>query len=87
MGQARLREALNAGGPGTQKEKGPPVADGILTVTPDTAEALEWKSRRSAIDSAGTSSCYLEDEDGMSLTALASNNLPSTVLSLSLLVH
>lgn len=66
MGQARLREALNAGGPGTQKEKGPPVADGVLTVTPDTPEALEWKSRRSAIDSAGTSSSYLEDEEGMS---------------------
>ena len=64
MGQARLREALNAGGPSTQKEKGPPVADGILTVTPDTAEALEWKSRRSAIDSAGTSSSYLEDDEG-----------------------
>lgn len=63
MGQARLREALNAGGPGTQKEKGPPVADGVLTVTPDTPEALEWKSRRSAIDSAGTSSSYLEDEE------------------------
>lgn len=63
MGQARLREALNAGGPSTQKEKGPPVADGILTVTPDTAEALEWKSRRSAIDSAGTSSSYLEDDE------------------------
>ena len=66
MGQARLREALNAGGPGTQKEKGPPVADGVLTVTPDTPEALEWKSRRSAIDSAGTSSSYLEDEEGTS---------------------
>ncbi|KAL0034960.1 hypothetical protein WJX79_002641 [Trebouxia sp. C0005] len=63
MGQARLREALNAGGPSTQKEKGPPVADGILTVTPDTAEALEWESRRSAIDSAGTSSSYLEDDE------------------------
>ncbi len=67
MGQARLREALNAGGPSTQKEKGPPVADGILTVTPDTAEALEWKSRRSAIDSAGTSSSYLEDDEGAPL--------------------
>ena len=65
MGQARLREALQAGGPSTQKEKGPPVADGILTVTPDTPEALEWKSRRSAIDSAGTSSSFLEDSDGV----------------------
>ena len=85
MGQARLREALNAGGPGTQKEKGPPVADGILTVTPDTAEALEWKSRRSAIDSAGTSSSYLEDEDGMSVHASTKGS--RTVLRLSLPVH
>lgn len=62
MSQARLREALNAGGPGT-KEKGPPVADGILSVTPDTPEAVEWRTRRSAIDSAGASSSYLEDEE------------------------
>ena len=63
MAQARLREALNAGS-GSQKEKGPPVADGILSVTPDTQEALEWRSKRSIIDSAGTSSSYLEDESG-----------------------
>ncbi|KAK9834319.1 hypothetical protein WJX81_006825 [Elliptochloris bilobata] len=63
-GQARLREALQAGGPGSQKEKGPPVADGILTVTPDTPEAVEWRTRRSIIDSAGASSSYLEDESG-----------------------
>ncbi|KAK9815093.1 hypothetical protein WJX73_007356 [Symbiochloris irregularis] len=62
-GQARLREALNAGGPGP-KEKGPPVADGVLTVTPDTPEALEWRSRRSFMDSAGASSSYLEDDAG-----------------------
>ena len=63
-GQARLREALQAGGPGSQKEKGPPIADGILTVTPDTPEAVEWRTRRSIIDSAGASSSYLEDESG-----------------------
>ena len=63
MAQARLREALNAGGPGP-KEKGPPVADGILSVTPDTPEAVEWRSRRSIIDSAGASSSYLEDDTG-----------------------
>ncbi len=63
MAQARLREALNAGS-GSQKEKGPPVADGILSVTPDTQEALEWRSKRSIIDSAGTSSSYLEDDTG-----------------------
>ena len=63
MAQARLREALNAGS-GAQKEKGPPVADGILSVTPDTQEALEWRSKRSIIDSAGASSSYTEDESG-----------------------
>ena len=63
MAQARLREALNAGGPGT-KEKGPPVADGVLTETPDTPEALDWRSRRSFMDSAGASSTYLEDDAG-----------------------
>jgi len=68
-GQARLREALQAGGPGSQKEKGPPIADGILTVTPDTPEAVEWRSRRSVIDSAGASSSYLEDESGEGASA------------------
>lgn len=63
-GQARLREALNAGGPGSQKEKGPQPVDGILSVTPDTPEAVEWRTRRSIIDSAGASSSYLEDDDG-----------------------
>ncbi len=64
MAQARLREALNAGGPGSQKEKGPPSPDGILSVTPDTPEAVEWRTRQSIIDSAGASSSYLEDESG-----------------------
>lgn len=64
VAQARLREALNAGGPGT-KEKGPPVADGFLSVTPDTPEAIEFRSRQSVIDSVGaSSSSYLEDETG-----------------------
>lgn len=67
--QARLREALNAGAPG-QKDKGPPVADGILTVTPDTPEALEWRTRRSFMDSAGASSSYLEDDAGPSPSSL-----------------
>ena len=66
VAQARLREALTAGGPGT-KEKGPPVADGFLSVTPDTPEAIEFRSRRSIFDSVGASSSYLEDETGMGL--------------------
>lgn len=64
MSQARLREALTAGGP-TAKDRGPPIADGILTVTPDTPEAVEWRSRRSIIDSFASCSAYLdEDDDG-----------------------
>jgi hypothetical protein len=63
MSQARLREALTAGGP-SSKEKGPPVADGALTVTPDTPEAIEWRSRRSVIDTIASSSTFLEDEEG-----------------------
>lgn len=60
MSNARLREALNAGN--TAKEKGPPAADGVLTVTKDAAETAELRSRRSAIDCCATSSTYLEDE-------------------------
>lgn len=63
MSQARLREALSAGGPTTTKERGPPVSDGTLTVTPDTPEAVEWRSRRSIIDSIASCSTYLDDED------------------------
>ncbi|CAD7695139.1 unnamed protein product [Ostreobium quekettii] len=63
MSNARLREVLNAGN--TAKEKGPPVADGVLSPTPDTPEAVELRSRRSAIDCVATSSSYLEeDSDG-----------------------
>ena len=69
MAQARLREALNAGGPGT-KEKGPPVADGLLSITPDTPEAIEFRTRRSIFDSVGASSSYLEDETGATTTIL-----------------
>lgn len=68
MSQAsRLREALNAGGPlPASKDKGPPVADGVLSVTPDTPEAVDWKSRQSPIDVVCASSPYLDDhEDGM----------------------
>eukprot|EP00803_Ostreobium_quekettii_P010629 evm.model.scf_3047.3 EVM.evm.TU.scf_3047.3 scf_3047:6484-7042(-) len=61
MSNARLREVLNAGGGG--KERGPPVADGVLCATPDTPEAAELRSRRSAVDCVPTSSSYLE-EDG-----------------------
>jgi len=60
--QARLREALTSGGP-TSKDKGPPVADGVLSVTPDTAEAIEWRSRQSVVDGIAACSPFLDDDD------------------------
>lgn len=63
--QARLREALNAGGPTKEKgDKSPPTTDGILTITADTPEALEWRGRTSAIDCVQTNSSFLEQNDG-----------------------
>lgn len=53
-----LRDALSAT---TAKDKGPPVADGILSITPDTPEVVEW--RRSALDITETTSTYLDDDD------------------------
>lgn len=58
---ARVREAL--AGPPTVKDKTPPVADGVLSVTPDTPEVAEWRSKQS-MDCVATTSTYLEDEDG-----------------------
>lgn len=51
------------GAPTATKEKGPPVADGLLTETPDTPEAIEWRSRQSVIDAIASSSTYLDDEN------------------------
>ena len=57
---AKLREALV----GNSKEKaGPPQADGVLTVEPESAEAIEWRTRRSVIDSIASCSSYLDDDD------------------------
>jgi hypothetical protein len=53
-----LRDALSAT---SAKDKGPPVADGILSITPDTPEVVEW--RRSALDITETTSTYLDDDD------------------------
>lgn len=59
---ARIREALTAGS--NVKEKGPPVADGVLSPTPDTPEVAEWRSK-SPLDCVATTSSYLEgDDDG-----------------------
>lgn len=63
MSNARLREILNSGH--SSKEKGPPVADGTLSVTIDAPEVHELRSRRTALDCVSTSSTYLEeDNDG-----------------------
>lgn len=59
--QSKLREALTAGNP-TAKEKGPPVADGVLSITPDSPDVLEWRSR-SALDASEASSTFLDEED------------------------
>ncbi len=56
--KSQLRDALSAT---TAKDKGPPVADGILSITPDTPEVVEW--RRSALDITETTSTYLDDDD------------------------
>jgi hypothetical protein len=61
MSQAKLREALAGGAP--TKEKGPPVADGIISETPDTPEAIEWRTKQSVIDSIASSSTYLDPEE------------------------
>lgn len=45
----------------TPRQKGPPVADGVLSVTPDTAEILEWRQQTSMFSEA--SSTYLDDDD------------------------
>lgn len=60
MGTQKLREAL--AGPAKEKDKQPPVADGILSVTPDPPEAAEW--RKSVLDTVVADSSFLDDGDG-----------------------
>jgi hypothetical protein len=55
-----VREALQ-GGPEVNK-KGPPTTDGVLTVTPDAPEIVDWRAK-SGLDVAETSSTYLDDEE------------------------
>ncbi|KAG2491763.1 hypothetical protein HYH03_009924 [Edaphochlamys debaryana] len=66
LGRSAVAEALlgreNNGQRTRQDVKPNPVADGILSVTPDTPEMLEWRSR-SALDVAETSSTFLDDDD------------------------
>lgn len=67
--QARLREALTAGNP--TAAKGPPVADGALSTTPDTAEAIEWMHRESVVDTIASNSSFLDDDDDVGGPAAA----------------
>ncbi len=61
--QQKLREQLLTG-TGGKADKTPPVADGILSVTPDSGDIVQWRST-SVLDAAETSSSYLdEDDDG-----------------------
>lgn len=61
-GTASRRSAVREALQGTVKEKGPPVADGVLSVTPDTPEVIEWR-QKSSLDTAEASSSFLDDED------------------------
>eukprot|EP00955_Chlamydomonas_euryale_P030618 322561-Chlamydomonas_euryale.AAC.7 len=53
-----LRDALSAT---TAKDKGPPIVDGILSITHDPPEVVDW--RRSAVDLTEATSSYLDDDD------------------------
>ena len=64
MSAARLREALTAGGPTSGKGDRAAAADGVLSPTPDTPDAAEWRARASIIDTACASSSYLDEESG-----------------------
>jgi hypothetical protein len=64
MSTARLREALTAGGPTSGKGARAAAADGVLSPTPDTPDAAEWRARASIIDTACASSSYLDEEGG-----------------------
>lgn len=58
-----VRKALLGSEKFAAKEKGPPVADGVLSVTPDPPEMAEWRAK-SVLDSMGAGSTFLDDEPG-----------------------
>lgn len=70
--QARLQIKEALAGTNTAKEKGPPVADGTLSLTPDTPDALERRRRGLGINCVETSSKYLEDDPGTGAPAFTS---------------
>jgi hypothetical protein len=72
LAQARLKEALA----GTaSKEKGPPVADGVLSVTPDAPEMCERGFKGQELDSAETDIDFLQDGTDGAPLSLAGHRL------------
>lgn len=69
---SRLKEAL-AGG--QAKDKGPVVADGVLSVTPDPLEA-SWGP--SLLDTVSADSTFLEDEGGKAFYSTRTRDPSST---------
>lgn len=61
---ARLQIKEAMAGTSTAKEKGPPVADGTLSLTPDTPDVIERRRRGLGVNCVETSSKYLEDDPG-----------------------
>lgn len=55
-----VKEALTAST--NVKEKGPPVSDGVLSITPDPPEVLEWRKANPVVGT--VSSSYLDDDEG-----------------------
>jgi hypothetical protein len=53
-----VREALTA--PSASKDKGPPVSDGVLSITPDSPEVLRWRRDNPVVGT--VTSSYLDDE-------------------------
>ena len=73
VAQARLKEAL--AGTNTSKEKGYQVADGILSLTPDTPDVIERRKKGRGVDCVETTSKYLEESDsGMHWSIFADMN-------------
>jgi hypothetical protein len=56
-----MKEAL--AGTNTSKEKGPPVADGLLSIAPDTPDVMERRKKGVGLDCVETTSKYLEDAE------------------------
>lgn len=81
---AKLREQLLTGS--GKADKTPPVADGVLSVTPDSGDIVQWRST-SVLDAAETSSSYLDDDDGGAKRAATAAASPCPRLPACLTSH